>query len=191
MPHETEPVSRFSLFFLFSSIIIIGLLLNTFVIIRMSRLLKADRHQVGNIFTSIASIQFLSGTGIFLTIMAASDSLAMLSSFSQLMAGLLSTPPFFHRILCACTEWTWRVSFCLSMYSWLCMSSLRYVAALRPLQYSTLGRGPLLGLTAAAILAVVLNLHLFISTTTAQDICVIQLNVSKLGLIKVTSFCPF
>ena len=111
--------------------------------------------------------------------MATSDSLAMLSSFSQLIAGLLIPPDSLHRILCACSEWTWRVSFCLSMYSWLCMSSLRYVAALRPLQYSTLGRGPLLGLCAVAIVAVVANLHLFVSTI-ATDVCVIQLNVSIL-----------
>ncbi|CAI4228198.1 unnamed protein product [Auanema sp. JU1783] len=147
---STATLGLFSIFFLFSTVLTIGLVLNLFVFYRMTKLAKRDPSQ------------FFNGTGIFLLVMSISDLSSLLTIYFQLILIFIKSqlPLMAQIIICKTTEYLTHIAFTQSMYCWLCMSGLRYLAAMHPLQYSTVWRNPLIAIIATLIIAVILNLQL-------------------------------
>uniref|UniRef100_A0A1I7WMH6 G_PROTEIN_RECEP_F1_2 domain-containing protein n=1 Tax=Heterorhabditis bacteriophora TaxID=37862 RepID=A0A1I7WMH6_HETBA len=150
---DVSSLGKFTLFILFGMIITVGFLLNLFVIYRMTRLANGDRDQ------------FFNGTGVYLLVMAVCDMVSLLFIFSQLVVTLFRFD--FHPTviagLCKVSEFVSRCAYSQSMYCWLFMSGLRYLAACHPLKYSTVWRSPSSALVGVSLIVLILNLHIFAS----------------------------
>ncbi|CAD6195103.1 unnamed protein product [Caenorhabditis auriculariae] len=154
-PAVEDGVPLPALLLVFAFLVCLGLILNVFVIYRMSRLLRRNRDQ------------FFNGTGVYLMAMAICDIASLLLSYLQLSIMLMSDSmsPNGLTFLCKMSEFLARCSYSFSMYCWLFMSALRYLAACQPLRYSTVWRSPWTALSAVAAVTLVLNLHTLVSIT--------------------------
>ncbi|CAJ0573001.1 unnamed protein product, partial [Mesorhabditis spiculigera] len=157
MPLEVEAVAGDSpmsaVLWIFACIISVGILLNLYVIGRLSKLARKDREQ------------WLLGTGVYLHVMAFTDCISLFLLFSQLF--LQAMPRYLQAPLlsgmCKMVIMSSHLSYTMSMYCWLCMSALRYHAARDPLRYSTVWRSPFPLLLVVGGMSIILNLHVFFS----------------------------
>lgn len=78
---------------IYSVIVFVGIILNIYVVNKMSRLYKSDKDQVilsHNFQTSNETLQFINGTGIYLMSMAVCDAVNLVLSCFEMLTYLLS-----------------------------------------------------------------------------------------------------
>ncbi|CAB3399996.1 unnamed protein product [Caenorhabditis bovis] len=160
-PSEMVALPQPVFIFLFAFIVCLGLVLNMYVIYRMILLNKRDRDQ------------FMNGTGIYLLAMAICDTTSLLLSYFQMSLSHFteSIPIDLLKVMCKASEFITRCSYTYSMYCWLFMSGLRYLAAFHPLRYSTVWRSPYAVLLPAAVATFVMNMYLLTAVGGSKENC--------------------
>ncbi|GMT25248.1 hypothetical protein PFISCL1PPCAC_16545 [Pristionchus fissidentatus] len=144
-------LSPLKLAWLFGSLIAAGLALNFLVIYKTLRLARRDPDQ------------FKNGTGVYLFVMAFADVFSLLSIFTHMTLSYMVhlIPLQYASVACKMFVFVSRAAYMQSSYCWLFMSGLRYLAACKPLLYSTVWRSPAAPLATVLCVSTVINLHVF------------------------------
>ncbi|CAB01915.1 G-protein coupled receptors family 1 profile domain-containing protein [Caenorhabditis elegans] len=148
---------------IYSVIVFVGIILNIYVVNKMSRLYKSDKDQ------------FINGTGIYLMSMAVCDAVNLVLSCFEMLTYLLSITSSEQAasILCKIAEFTLRCSYTYSMYCWLFMSGLRYLAVFSPIHYTTLWRSPWHMVIPCFIVAIISNMYLLVAVKQENFQCIL------------------
>ncbi|CAP27558.1 Protein CBG07563 [Caenorhabditis briggsae] len=134
-------------------IIFIGLVLNIYVVFRMRKFCRTDKDQ------------FLNGTGLYLMSMACCDAVNLVLSSVEMVTYLLPVAASEEtaHILCKVLEFTVRCCYTYSMYCWLFMSGLRYLAVFQAIHYTTVWRSPWHMVIPCFIVALITNMYLLVA----------------------------
>ncbi|KAI1704096.1 7 transmembrane receptor (rhodopsin family) domain-containing protein [Ditylenchus destructor] len=147
------------IYFFYGVILVVGAVMNFYVIYRMRRFRRRDREQYQN------------GIGICLYTMAAAD-LVALASLILHFAVTASSPMIsegFHNTMCKVILFSTHTAYTQSMWCWLFMSGLRYIATTRPLQYTTLWRIPCTAMSVVLGGAILENAWLLFTVHSVQS----------------------
>uniref|UniRef100_A0A914DK60 G-protein coupled receptors family 1 profile domain-containing protein n=1 Tax=Acrobeloides nanus TaxID=290746 RepID=A0A914DK60_9BILA len=142
--------------------------MNLFVIYHMQILRRRDKEQ------------FRNGIGICLFVMAITGLVTLFTlAFNfvfSICAPLFS--PTAQTILCKVIFFTSHAAYSQSMWVWLLMSTLRYIATRKPLQYTTLYRLPYMAMTSTMIGSIVENSYLLFVVEGSDYGCVLDQSIA-------------
>ncbi|CAI4231750.1 unnamed protein product [Auanema sp. JU1783] len=146
-------------YILYPATVILGIPCNIFVLIRMIRLSKKSKDLYNN------------GAGLCLFIMAIADIVSLLSITVHYTLSITSetviTSNYLHQVsmnlICKTTLFSMHVATCVSIWSWLLMSTLRYLSVYHPLVYIRLWKLPYKVMMLVICFASIFNLWLLIA----------------------------
>uniref|UniRef100_A0A8R1TR47 G_PROTEIN_RECEP_F1_2 domain-containing protein n=1 Tax=Onchocerca volvulus TaxID=6282 RepID=A0A8R1TR47_ONCVO len=142
--------------------VIVGIPANIYVLIRMRKLAKNDRERYRN------------GTGIALCSMAAADLCSLLLILSQNLMQLypqLNGDEIFMHYVCKVVLFLTHTVTGISVWSWLLLSTLRYLAIRHPLFHLRLWQMPCRALSFIVIVSMALNAWLLFAVQSTQFGC--------------------
>ncbi|KAK6112708.1 7 transmembrane receptor (rhodopsin family) protein [Brugia pahangi] len=144
---------------------IVGIPANIYVLIRMKKLAKND------------SERYRSGTGIALCSMAAADLCSLLLILSQNLMQLypqLGSDEVLMHYVCKAVLFLTHTVTGISVWSWLLLSTLRYLAIRHPLFHLQLWQMPYRALSFIIIVSLALNAWLLLAVHSTQFGCIQQ-----------------